>query len=252
MAKQRYVNTKYWRDSYIEDLDPTEKLLFLYLLTNPDTNISGIYEIPLKIIAVDTGIDKEMVRKILTRFENDDKIKYLSGWVAIKNFTNHQTISPKIKIGIETELKSAPKEMVLWVNINPKIEYTRPIQELSDLNSNTNTNLNSNTNIIKQPKPKKAPVVLPPIPDNLLKLDNFKQTWDKWIVFKKEIKNPVTKTSATMQYNMLSKQHDPVMVIEQSIMNGWKGFWPVNGKNITPPQKPLNQVTDEDREQHKF
>ena len=35
MAKQRYINTKFWRDSYIEDLDPIEKLLFLYLLSNP-------------------------------------------------------------------------------------------------------------------------------------------------------------------------------------------------------------------------
>jgi hypothetical protein len=67
MAKQRYINTKFWRDSYIEDLDPTEKLLFLYLLTNPDTNICGVYELPLKIIAADTGIDKEMVKKLLNR-----------------------------------------------------------------------------------------------------------------------------------------------------------------------------------------
>ena len=96
MAKQRYINTKFWRDSYIEDLDPIEKLLFLYLLSNPDTNISGIYEIPLKIIAVDTGIEKSMVKKLLDRFEQDEKIMYRDGWVAFKNFTLHQTINPKI------------------------------------------------------------------------------------------------------------------------------------------------------------
>ena len=148
MAKQRYVNTKIWRDAYVENLDPSEKLLFLYLLTNPDTNISGIYEIPLKIISVDIGFDKEMTKSILDRFEKDGKAKYSKGWVAIKNFMAHQTISPKIKIGIETELKNAPIDMVRWVNVDKNIDYTYPIKEVSHLNSNlnTNTNLNSNKN----------------------------------------------------------------------------------------------------------
>ena len=77
MAKQRMINTKIWSDNYFEELDPTEKLLFLYFLTNIYTNICGIYEIPLKIIAVETGIDKEMVKKILQRFESDKKIFYI-------------------------------------------------------------------------------------------------------------------------------------------------------------------------------
>ena len=79
MAKQRYINTKMWRDNYFENLDPIEKLLFIYFLTNPDTNISGIYEIQLKIIASDTGIDKEMLLKILKRFHKDQKVYYKNG-----------------------------------------------------------------------------------------------------------------------------------------------------------------------------
>ncbi len=55
LAKQRIVNTKFWDDSYITRLTPTEKLLFLYLITNPLTNISGVYELPLKRVAFDTG-----------------------------------------------------------------------------------------------------------------------------------------------------------------------------------------------------
>lgn len=152
MAKQRYINTRFWRDSYITELDPTEKLLFIYFLSNPDTNISGVYEIPLKIISADTGIDSEMVKKILKRFENDGRIKYEKGWIAIRNFTLHQTISPKIKIGIETELNNAPDFMINWLNINEKIGYVRPIQGLSHLNTNTNTNTNEKNNTLKEPK----------------------------------------------------------------------------------------------------
>ena len=112
MAKQRIVNTKFWDDSYIADLDPIEKLLFLYLLTNPLTNISGVYEIQLRRIAFDTGIDKDMVLKILTRFENDEKVVFLDDWVAMLNFAKHQTLNPSVIAGIERELRAVPSQMI--------------------------------------------------------------------------------------------------------------------------------------------
>jgi len=140
MAKQRYINTRMWRDSYFQNLDPSEKLMFVYCLSNPDTSICGIYEIPLKIIAIDTGFDVEMTNKILERFERDDKIKYRDGWIAIKNFIKHQSLNPKIMKGITTELKKAPPELVKWVLSG------KPIHSLFDLNSNINTNSNTNSN----------------------------------------------------------------------------------------------------------
>jgi len=150
MAKQRYINTRFWRDSYIENLDPTEKLLFIYFLTNPDTNISGVYELPIKIIAVDIGIDRDMVIKLLARFEKDEKIRYRNGWIAIKNFTLYQSMNPKIIVGIENELKNAPPEVVEWVNLNEKIAY----DSLSHSNTNKNTNKNKNTNEDDKSAPK--------------------------------------------------------------------------------------------------
>ncbi len=126
MAKKRYVNTQFWRDSYVSNLDPSEKLLFLYLITNPDTNISGIYQVPLKIIAVDTGFDKEMIIKILARFERDGKIKYEDGWIALKNFIKNQNEgSLKVKIGIDSELKNVPDSLKNWV-LNDK-PYIAPV-----------------------------------------------------------------------------------------------------------------------------
>ena len=113
MAKNRMINTRFWDDQYVSDLDPIEKLLFLYLLTNPATNICGVYEIPLKTIAMDTGIEKEMVQKVLTRFERDGKVIYRNGWVAIVNFIKHQNQkSPQVQKGIEEELKKAPSEIL--------------------------------------------------------------------------------------------------------------------------------------------
>lgn len=128
MAKSRYINTKFWDDEYIIDLDPIQKLLFLYCLTNPLTNISGIYEIALKRIAFDTGIDKDMLVKIFKKFEEDGKILYNGGWIAVKNWIKHQDGGDKIKAGIDNELSKAPSILVKWV-MEEKEAY--PIDTLS-------------------------------------------------------------------------------------------------------------------------
>lgn len=141
MSKNRYVNTKIWSDSYFLKLDPTEKLLFLYLLTNEKTNICGIYELPLKIMSTETGIEKEMIENILKRFEISGKIKYVNEWVALKNFIKHQDQgSPTVKKGIANELKKAPELLITWV--------LEGMDTLCHLNINLNltkSNLNLNT-----------------------------------------------------------------------------------------------------------
>ena len=110
MAKQRIVNTKFWEDGYIVNLLPDEKLLFLYFLTSPLTNISGIYECPIKIMAVHTGFDKENLESILERFEG--KIHYIDGWVYIRNFIKHQSLESKtIKRGIQIEMAKVPQKI---------------------------------------------------------------------------------------------------------------------------------------------
>lgn len=111
MAKKRYINTRFWDDNYISNLDPIEKLLFLYFLTNQRTDICGIYEIPLKSIAMDTGLDKEMVIKVVNRFSADNKIFYIDGWVYVKNFSKHQAVNPKIEAGIQRNLEDIPAEI---------------------------------------------------------------------------------------------------------------------------------------------
>ena len=143
MAKQRYINTKFWDDNYIIERDPIEKLLFLWCLTNPLTNISGIYEATVKRISFDTGIEGGMVLNILDRFEKDKKIIYKDGWIGIKNFIKHQSMNPKIKRGIEIELQKAPPYLLKWAEIELKIGYDRLSYSNPNPNNNTNPNLNT-------------------------------------------------------------------------------------------------------------
>ena len=142
-GKHRYINTKFWDDPYIVDLDPSEKLLFLYFITNPLTNIIGVYEVSLRRISFDTGFDKEMILKILDRFSKDNKITYQNGYVIIKNFVKNQRQSDNpednINKGIQNMLDSLP-ELTLKTLQDPFIP-------LNYSNSNCNINCNSNCNI---------------------------------------------------------------------------------------------------------
>lgn len=107
--RQRMINTKFWDDNYISELEPLEKLLFLYFLTNTSTTICGIYEIPLKKIIIDTGVEKEGIKKIMEKFSSDKKIFYKEGWICLKNFIKHQNYqSPKVAQGIKNELLCVP------------------------------------------------------------------------------------------------------------------------------------------------
>lgn len=114
-VKHRYVSTSFWDDSYIMALDPSEKLVFMYLLTNPLTTICGVYQIELRRIAFDTGFDQDVVKGILLRFERDKRCVYRAGWVAMRNWIKHQTGSPTVKKAIQDQLNDVPESLKEYV-----------------------------------------------------------------------------------------------------------------------------------------
>lgn len=127
------VNTKFWNDTFISQLDPIEKLLFIYFLTNEHTNICGIYELPLKIAAIETGIDASMFEKILPGLS--EKIVYIEGWVCVKNFAKHQASDqPKVQKGVEIALMAIPSHI-----LDTAIAYGYPMYS-PPMNSNSNSN----------------------------------------------------------------------------------------------------------------
>src|SRR3990167_2001044 len=88
MAKNRNISTRFWSDNFVAGLKPSDRYLFLYLITNDHANISGMYELPLKHIAVETGIGVGAIAKSLERLQG--KIFYVEGWIYIKNFVKYQ------------------------------------------------------------------------------------------------------------------------------------------------------------------
>ena len=114
--KLRSVDTHFWDDNYVIDLDPIEKLLFLYLITNSLTNLAGIYEISLRRIAFDTGIDKDMILRIIDRFADDAKVFYKNGFIVMPNFPDHQKYNPSMEANVRKICSELPPELMEFVS----------------------------------------------------------------------------------------------------------------------------------------
>lgn len=101
---RRSVNTRIWSDEWFETLKPTERLLWLYLLTNERTNMLGCYEVSMKRISYESGLDESMVRKAFEGFERIGKAYYLGGkYVFLPNWLKNQSMNTNM-------VKSAKKD----------------------------------------------------------------------------------------------------------------------------------------------
>ena len=60
----------FWTDSkVVDEFTPEDKYFYLYLMTNPHTNLAGCYEISITQAANETGYNKESVERLLQRME---------------------------------------------------------------------------------------------------------------------------------------------------------------------------------------
>ena len=109
--KLRSVNTRFWDDTFISELNPSEKLLFLYLITNPLTNLLGIYEITIKRISFDTGLKTDIIRKGFERFEKVKKVFFVDGFIILPNFLKNQRLNANMKIAVSKEFNGLPNEL---------------------------------------------------------------------------------------------------------------------------------------------
>ena len=70
MAIYRNVQLSFWTDNKVEDdFTPEDKYFYLYLLTNPQTNICGCYEVSYSQMTNQTGYNKDTINRLLDRFE---------------------------------------------------------------------------------------------------------------------------------------------------------------------------------------
>ena len=69
MAVFRTISNSFWTDSKVDDtFTPEDKDFYLYLLTNPHTNICGCYEISNKQMSRETGYNEDTIKRLISPF----------------------------------------------------------------------------------------------------------------------------------------------------------------------------------------
>lgn len=75
MAVYRVLQMAFWTDSKVDDdFTPEDKYFYLYLLTNPHTNLAGCYEVSMKQMTRETGYNEDTIMRLLKRMESEHNV----------------------------------------------------------------------------------------------------------------------------------------------------------------------------------
>lgn len=113
MTNFRQVHTKIWKDAWFMELSSTNKLFFVYLFTNELASISGIYELPQRVMSFESGLTNKEIETAFEIYNQAGKARYQDGvvWVAsLRKY--HETASPKVQTKILKDV-TAVKECEL-------------------------------------------------------------------------------------------------------------------------------------------
>lgn len=119
MDVRRSINTKIWCDEWFENLTPEEKLIWIYLLTNQQTNMLGVYEISIRKMAFETGLSEDQVRDSFQVFEEARKAFYFDGFVILTNWLKNQSLNSNMRVAAVQLYNRLPNSLKDRINVNP-------------------------------------------------------------------------------------------------------------------------------------
>ena len=164
LALYRRIQTTFWTDTkVVDDFTPEDKYFYLYLFTNPHTNLCGCYEISIKQMSNETGYSKDTVERMIDRFINIHKVVDYSidtKELLLVNWHKYNwTKSPKYRKSLNeqiSEVKNTDFKHYLEELYNSidtvSIQYQYGIDTVTNTNSNAITILDKDEKREKQKK----------------------------------------------------------------------------------------------------
>ena len=242
MAIYRSIQMTFWTDSKVVDnFTPEDRYFYLYLLTNPHTNLCGCYEISNKQMSDETGYTKEVIERLVDRMEKiHDVIRFSKDTkeVLILNWSKFNwTSSEKFRKPLEKEIGSVKNpdfKRFLEDMFNGADTVSIPYPYGSDTTvtvtvSNTVSDSLSKSNskskdidIPKEKSIKENPRYFPN--DELLE-----KTFKDFREMRKKTKHPMTDRAIELMLSKLEKLStnpiEQVKILEQSILHGWTDIY---------------------------
>jgi len=104
----RTICTQLWTDKNVQRLTVHGKLLFVYLITNPHTHLSGIYYLPKELITKETGLSNTLSDTLFHTLSEMERAYYdlETSTVFVVNMFGYQGTGEKNERSAANQLKS--------------------------------------------------------------------------------------------------------------------------------------------------
>ena len=111
MEIRRYISTRIWGESWFEPLTATEKLIWIYLLTNPATNMLGIYGLTVRRIGYDCNTSAQIVRRCIKKLEELKLIIMIHEHIIITHWLTQNAMNPSMKLSALKDFDNLPDKV---------------------------------------------------------------------------------------------------------------------------------------------
>ena len=109
--KTRIIHTKIWQDEWFCSLPRASRFIFIYLISCPQNNICGIFELPDRQIVFDTGVTREELEQ--AKKDLAGRVIFMLGWVKLihSDKYNNYVTNDKMQVALQKELNIIPEEI---------------------------------------------------------------------------------------------------------------------------------------------
>ena len=144
IMKSRIVKTSLWYSDDFTGISKNAKFLFLYLITCPFIELTGIFKFPKRHILLETTLSEKELIDAVKELEAIKKVFVFSSWVYVVGTEKHNkySLGSKTGAGFKKEMDEIPKSVLNY--FFKRYPYDTPMILLE--------NRRQNTELIKQSK----------------------------------------------------------------------------------------------------
>ena len=227
MAVYRQVYITFWQDEFILELTPEEKYFYLYLMTNSKTSQCGIYQLPIKVMEMELGYNRDTIIKLIERFEQYGKIAYDESTkeVALVNWLKFNPINNiNIQKCVEKELQGIKSDF-LKEKYNPLISPLQtPCKKKEKVKTKEKEEEKEQTDK-KKNKKKPANADFISLFSSYTTNENLIEALSSFVEMRVLIKKKPTERAMKMILNKLDKltssDEEKILILERSILKNW-------------------------------
>jgi len=237
--KELPIRTEMWGDPYFVSLNKEEKLLWVYLLTNPSINIAGIMREGILLLAMHCSITPDEASSAMERFVTDKKVLYQDNFIFVTNWIEYHCYTERVRAGVDKCIDSIPEWFQSEVRdvLMGLDTHSSPIPVGIDTHvskSNSKSEDNNNDNILKTKSNSDSK------PEKIFDWELIKKVWNEFADMFDNIKavNKITttrkakiKTRSGEGFDLIEKQPEVLEAITNSdFLQGKSGGrkWSIN------------------------